>query len=217
MARALRSLSRSVVTKLVFLELEGHTQSTCTVDIFTYFYIACRNFTAFGRCALENSAKPAKDMPAHWLTPVLFPTGVQLYVWSTCVTLHCLESSIALCFSGRRAGLLEWTALHYNSAQMLPLEVWRQNSSESLKCSVSMTLLQQFSIVGPVIFVCHKFVFPFKGPVPTLPKKQCNCKQFIPYFSASHFELQACSRDEHMWCCTDMNHLCINLPRPNGL
>lgn len=69
MARALRSLSRSVVTKLVFLELEGHTQSTCTVDIFTYFYIACRNFTAFGRCALENSAKPAKDMPAHWLTP----------------------------------------------------------------------------------------------------------------------------------------------------
>lgn len=72
---------------------------------------------------------------------------------STCVTLHCLESSISLCFSGRRAGLLEWTALHYNSTQMLPLEVWRQNSSKSLKCSVSMSLLQQFSVVGPLILL----------------------------------------------------------------
>lgn len=64
----------------------GHTQSTCTVDIFTYFYVACRNFTAFGRFALENSAKHCKRHASPLTHPLFsFPQGSSftcaLHVW----------------------------------------------------------------------------------------------------------------------------------------
>lgn len=103
MAGALRSLNRCVVTKLVFLELEGHTQSTCIVDIFIYFLH--RNFPV-ADVHWRTMPNTVEDTPTHSVSP--FPTGVQLCTQATCVTLHCLQSSITLCFSGRRVGSLEW-------------------------------------------------------------------------------------------------------------
>lgn len=156
----------------------------------------------------------AKGMPAHWLTPCSFsPQGSKLYMCSTCVTLHCLESSISLCFSGRRAGLLEWTALHYNSTQMLPLEVWRQNSSKSLKCSVSMSLLQQFSVVGPLILLVIHLSSLSKALCLHYPRSNATANSLF-HISVRHTssckpaaEMSTCGLK---WCCTDMNHLYIN-------
>lgn len=186
-----------------------------------HFYIACRNFTAFGRYALENSAKHCKRHASTLTHPLFsFPQGSKLYVCSTCVTLHCLESSISLCFSGRRAGLLEWTALHYNSTQMLPLEVWIQNSSKSLKCSVSMSLLQQFSVVGPLILLVIHLSSLSKALCLHYPRSNATANSLF-HISVRHTssckpaaEMSTCGLK---WCCMDMNRVYINLPRPNGL
>lgn len=208
MARALRSLR--VIPRAPAACWHFYLFLRCMLKLYSVWQIC----TGEQRQTLQKTCQPT-DSP-----PVPFPTGVQLYMCSTCVTLHCLESPISLCFSGRRAGLLESTALHYNSTQMLPLEVWRQNSSTSLKCSVSMSLLQQFSIVGPLILLVIHLSSLSKALCLHFPRSNATANSLF-HISVRHTssckpaaEMSTCGLK---WCCTDMNHLYINLPRANGL
>lgn len=161
----------------------------------------------------------AKGMPAHWLTPCsLSLRGPALHVLYMCdLALPRVLHIIMLFWEEGGASWVDGS----------PLQQHTDAATRSMKTKFqqvikvfSFNLLQQFSIVGPLILLVIHLSSLSKALCLHFPRSNATANSLF-HISVRH--TSSCKPAAEMstrglkWCCTDMKPLYINLLRPNGL